>query len=449
MTLVHASDQIGPCLRSNWFMPPIKLGHASTMPPPCLLPNSDITAPSELARHCALAFAAPAVASAAPVQYPPMVSTVVLGQVVAEFLGLKSSGRLKPTDAVAGRNGRAEFCGSEEVASLTVVAPGGSALVVLGVGTRERTVEIWEEISPPGLFWDLKPHRVLLGGVERTFRPLGGSLVIGYVESGDLSVILCQLGGRVAIVTCEGGLPTLIFVSAHVDALGILDLDTYRLMTARSRTPRPQTAVPCDVELSQLIAGALRDLAARCMLLECPQLELPQLEPTTRSVKVKVKVKKVASAGTTPPASSAALPRAEWRRGKRDVGAFVELLIALGGLGCGDLAGTSTDMCKQIQPYFPGREVVSPRKLSEVLRLMARTGTCLIDRPTARGWLIRLGELRRAGSQLLKRFIAESPPSSALSVAASASLHGVTVRPRANGALDQLREKLAAAVPKP
>lgn len=400
-------------LRRRWAMPAVIIihapnhsepspSHARAMPARCPRSNCDITATSNSARQCTLA-------SAAPLNYAKTVSTISLGPVVVEFLRLKASGRLAPAYSVAGKDGHVEFCGSEDAATLTVVAPSGTALTVLGVGTREKTVEIWEAISPAGRFWDLKPNCVLFGGVERVFRPLGGSLVIGYVDSGDLSVILCQLGGRVGIVTCEGGVPTLIFVGAYAEALGVADLDTHRLLINRPRISRPQPATPCDGELSQLIARALRDLAARCMSLD--------------------------SGG-------------DYRRGKRDIGAFAELLIALGGLGCGDLAGTSADMCKQIHTYFPGREVVSPRKLSEVLRLVVRTSTCLVDRPTDRGWLIRLGELRRAGGQLLKRFIAESPPSSPLSLPASPSFEGLFVRSRKASALDELREKLAAAVPK-
>lgn len=335
-----------------------------------------------------------------------------LGPVVVEFLELKASGRLAPAYAVAGRNGQVEFCGSEDVGTLTVVAPGGSALLVLGIGTRERTVEIYEAVNALGLFWDVKPNRVVLGGVERTFRPLGGQLVIGSLDSGDLTVILCQVGGRVGLVSYEGGVTTPLFFGAHADALGVVDLDAHRLLTPRPRTSRPLVppvapCLPCDAELSQMIATALRDLADRSASFE------------------------LIGAG---------------RRGKRAVGAFSEIMIALCGLGCGDLAGTSTDLCCKINAYFPGRNVVSRLKLSQVLQLILRTGTCILERPAFRLWLIRLGELRRPGSQLLKQFIAECPPSSALSLASSPQFEGVVVRPRANGALDQLREKLAAVV---
>lgn len=194
--------------------------------------------------------------------YPATVVPSSLASVVAEFLELRASGRLAPAYAVPGRNGQVEFCGSEELGSLTVVAPGGNALLVLGVGTREQMVEIYESISAQGVFWDARPNRVVLGGIERTFRPLGGKLVIGFVESGDLSVILCQVGGRVGVVAYEGGLPTLVFVSAQSNGLGVADIDAHRLLTSRARPSRHHLAGPCDAELSQLIARALHDLAA-------------------------------------------------------------------------------------------------------------------------------------------------------------------------------------------
>ena len=137
------------------------------------------------------------------------------------------------------------------------------------------------------------------------------------------------------------------------------------------------------------------------------------------------------------------------RVGKRDVGAFADLMIGLGARGCGDLGGTSGGICGQINTYFPGRVVVTPRKLSQVLGLVLRTGTCLIERPIFREWLILIGELRRPGSQLLKRFLAECPPTSALSLPSSGTFEGVVVRPRTNGPLDGLHEKLTAAARPP
>ncbi len=303
---------------------------------------------------------------------------------------------------------------------MTVVAPGGNALLVLGVGTREQMVEIYESISAQGVFWDARPNRVVLGGIERTFRPLGGKLVIGCVESGDLSVILCQVGGRVGVVAYEGGLPTLVFVSAQGNGLGVADIDTHRLLTSRARPSRHHLAGPCDAELSQLIARALHDLAARASTIERPK---PASEPQPQ-------VKQ---------------PWATKRVGKRAVGAFADLMIELGVRGCGDLGGTSGVICEQINTYFPGRVVVAPKKLSQVLWLVQRAGTCFIERPTSREWLILIGELRRPGSQLLKRFLAECSQTSALSLPSSTVFEGVVVRPRANSVLGRLHEKLAAA----
>lgn len=357
--------------------------------------------------------------SAAAYTFP--MSTILLGAVVAEFLTLRASGRVAPVYAVPGRNGHVEFCGSEEVGSLTVVAPGGNALFVRSVGTRERMVEIYEAEVAQGHFWDEKPNRVVVGGRERTFRPLGGQLVIGVFESGDLSVILCQVSGRVGIVTYEGGLPALVFVCAEGNAFGVVDIDTHRLLTQRARPSRHQMAAPapCDTELSQLIARALHDLATRASTVERPAVEAGCERWASRRV------------------------------GKRDVGRFADLLIGLGARGCGDLYGPRGVICAQINTYFPGRVVVTPKKLTQVLGLMLRTGTCLIERPDYRNWLIRIGELRRPGSPLLKRFLAEYPSTSALSLPSSASFEGVVVRPRANSPLGRLHDKLTAARPPP
>ena len=95
-------------------------------------------------------------------------------------------------------------------------------------------------------------------------------------------------------------------------------------------------------------------------------------------------------------------------RGKRAVMAFIDLLITLGLMRCGDLCGRASDIIKQIRRNIPDIDI-SAAKLGEVLRLLHATGTCLIERPTKRTWRIRLAELDDVKGALHQAFCEETP----------------------------------------
>jgi len=333
-----------------------------------------------------------------------------LAAVVVEYLEIKAKGRRAPTYTVPGPAGHVEFSGSDDRACLSVIAGGGLSMQVLALGSRERTVEVWEAVNAAGTLWPARPHRFVLGGLDRTFRPVGGELVLGVVEAeAALTILLCQLTGRLSVVLYESGVPALLHAAAPVDGLGVVDVDLHRSVALRRRAW--STTVPCDLELSATIARAIRDLCARSIEAGIHQ-----------------------------------------RRGMGHVGAFGELLIALAGMGCGDLSGNRKELCAQINGYFPGRTVVSPAKLSEVLKLLHRTGTCLIERPS-RGWVIRLGALRQPSNPLLRKLLTECPPASPLTLPSLPAVDELRVRPRAKvvatppaeSDLAQLRERLANA----
>ena len=95
-------------------------------------------------------------------------------------------------------------------------------------------------------------------------------------------------------------------------------------------------------------------------------------------------------------------------RGKRAVMAFIDLLISLGLMRCGDLCGRASDIIKQIRRYIPDIDI-SAAKLGEVLKLLHATGTCLIERPTKRTWRVRLAELDDVKGALHQAFCEETP----------------------------------------
>jgi hypothetical protein len=120
-------------------------------------------------------------------------------------------------------------------------------------------------------------------------------------------------------------------------------------------------------------------------------------------------------------------------RGKRAVMAFIDLLITLGLMRCGDLCGRASDIIKQIRRCIPDVDI-SAAKLGEVLKLLHATGTCLIERPTQRTWRIRLAELDDVKGALHQAFCEETPTHfHLLPVVAPAARRPLRLRPRRPG----------------
>ncbi|MBL8973211.1 MAG: hypothetical protein JNK56_21675 [Myxococcales bacterium] len=269
--------------------------------------------------------------------------------------------------------------------SLTFVRAGDQALVLVGLGTPEQAVEHYEALSRGRRrYWEDEPVAVMFAGTRRYFRPLGGGRALGVIEVDDRALVLGQVEGRLVLVHVEGAARVLVSTAAIKD-LGVVDVDKHMALLPR---PRPARGAPpqqvrqqherithgreLTQETSDAICMALQRLGLRAAL---------AIDPARFGSR---------------------------HRGRRAVMAFIDLLITLGLLRCGDLCGRVSDIINQIRGHIPGLEI-SEAKLGEVLNLLLATGTCLIVRPTPRTWRIRLAELNDVKGALHQKFCEETP----------------------------------------
>jgi len=280
-------------------------------------------------------------------------------ELVDEYLRLPHGGRAPPwnrTEEMQG--GVVEFCGEDERATLTFVRHG--KITLLTVGTREQTVEHFEKLQRDGVrYAQLQAAAVVWGGETRGFRPLGGGRVLGAVEHGQAAVVLGLVGKNCVLVEVQR---RVVLCTSPWQQLGVVDLDAHLQLDSR----RKRVEV-CEQEVSDRICVALRGLAAR-----------------------------------------ATAPGDGRHRGKTTVSSFIDLLIVLGQEGCGDLSGRTSDIVVEVQRFLPGAGLCV-KQVGQVLALLAKTGTALIERPTPRTWRVRLAALRDATSAVHRAVCADVP----------------------------------------
>jgi len=280
-------------------------------------------------------------------------------ELVDAYLRLPQGGRAPPWNQVEEMQGGViEFCGDDERGTLTFVRH--RKITVLTIGTREQTVEHYEQLQRDHVrYADLQAATVVWGGETRGFRPLGGGQVLGAVEHGQGAVVLGVVGKNCVLVDVQR---RVVLCTSPWQQLGVVDLDAHLQLDSR----RKRVEV-CDQEVSDRICVALRGLAAR--------------------------------------ATAAGEGR---HRGKTTVASFVDLLIILGQEGCGDLSGRTSEIVLEVQRFLPDA-VLCVKQLGQVLALLAKTGSALIERPTPRTWRVRLAALRDATSAVHRAVCAEVP----------------------------------------
>ena len=284
--------------------------------------------------------------------------------VVEEYLACSRGGRRAPVARKEERDhdGTAEICGDVHGGSLTFVRAGDQALVLVALGTPEQAVEHYEELSRGRRrYWEDEPVAVMFAGTRRYFRPLGGGRALGVIEVDDRALVLGQVEGRLVLVHVEGAARVLVSTAAIKD-LGVVDVDKHMALLPRSRPARGAPPQQVRQQHERITHG--RELTQETSDAICMALQRLGLR------------------------AALAIDPARFgspHRGRRAVMAFIDLLITLGLLRCGDLCGRVSDIINQIRGHIPGLEI-SEAKLGEVLTLLHATGTCLIERPTPRTW---------------------------------------------------------------
>lgn len=272
---------------------------------------------------------------------------------VSEYLDLGAHGRRAAYYEVQEERGTVEFCGTPTSATLTFVRAG--ALVLLAVGTREHTVERYEAMKRARApYAELEPASLMWGGQRRGFRPLGGAQLVGAVERDAEAVIFLVVDERAVLVLVQGKHKRVVMASAW-NAMGVPDVDSLAVLQGGRRGR--------DGETVGRTCAALFALGARAL----------EVGASSRL------------------------------RGSTTIAAFTALLAELVRAGCGDLCGWVSTILRSIQQYRPNTDL-SSEQLSDALTLLYSTGTVLVERPTARTWAIRLGEVQRT---LARSFLAE------------------------------------------
>lgn len=196
------------------------------------------------------------------------------------------------------------------------------------------------------------------GTVEQAIRPLGGGRALGVIECDDRALLLGQVAGRLVLVLVQGAAHVLI-CTAGVRDLGVVAVDAHMENLPPRRPARG--APPAQVRQHHERITQGRELGqetsdAICMALQRLGLRVAlAMDPARFGLR---------------------------HRGKRAVMAFIDLLVTLGLLHCGDLCGRVSDIIKQIGRHIPDLEI-SAAKLGEVLKLLHATGTCLIEKPAS------------------------------------------------------------------
>jgi hypothetical protein len=280
-------------------------------------------------------------------------------ELVDEYLNLPRGGRVPPRNRVEDVQGGAiEFCGADERATLTFVRQ--EKITLLAVGTREETVEAFEKMQRDHVrYADLQAAAAVWGGEPRGFRPLGSGRVLGAVEHGQGALLLGLVGKSCVVVEVRR---RAVLCTSPWQQLGVVDLDAHLQLDSRKKRVEV-----CDQDVSDRICIALRSLAAR-----------------------------------------ATAPGDGRHRGKTAVRLFVDLLIVLGQAGCGDLTGRTSEIVLEIQRFLPD-EVLCAKQIGQVLALLAKTGTVLVERPTPRTWRVRLAALQDPSSTIHRAVCMEVP----------------------------------------
>jgi hypothetical protein len=305
--------------------------------------------------------------------------------VVDEYISIGRGRRRDPVDRVLLHGGAVEICGDVNGGSLAFVR-GDGALAVVDLASPQLALERFGALHRGRQrYWEAEPASVQFAGTRRFFRPLGGGRALGVIEVDDQAVVLGQVEGRLVLVHVQGARRILIS-TAGPKGLGVVDVDAHvELLPPRAARGAPTLPSPTRQQHARIQQG--RELSQESSDVICLALQRLGLRSTV----------------VIDPARFGAR-----HRGKRAVMAFIDLLISLGLMRCGDLCGRASDIIKQIRRYIPDIDI-SAAKLGEVLKLLHATGTCLIERPTKRTWRIRLAELDDVKGALHQAFCEETP----------------------------------------
>ncbi len=305
--------------------------------------------------------------------------------VVDEYISIGRGRRRDPVDRVLLHGGAVEICGDVNGGSLAFVR-GDGALAVVDLASPQLALERFGALHRGRQrYWEAEPASVQFAGTRRFFRPLGGARALGVIEVDDQAVVLGQVEGRLVLVHVQGARRILIS-TAGPKGLGVVDVDAHvELLPPRPARGAPTLPSPTRQQHARIQQG--RELSQESSDVICLALQRLGLRSTV----------------VIDPDRFGAR-----HRGKRAVMAFIDLLISLGLMRCGDLCGRASDIIKQIRRYIPDIDI-SAAKLGEVLKLLHATGTCLIERPTKRTWRIRLAELDDVKGALHQAFCEETP----------------------------------------
>lgn len=332
-------------------------------------------------------------------------------EIVSEYRRFREAGRPSPVSTHRLPDGRTvELCqtnGSDW--TLCAVRPDDRALTPIAFGDDvQALMRRYQEILPT---WDpalWPPVSAVVEGVSRVFVPTGMSLLLGALE------------------LRQGALLLGVVKRAATVGLALIHVDARRVNVVHYGGPMDLRSVDMDA-LLDLQGGELRaELGALApeLLAAFARLLARALRPRKR-----------------------ADPR---RRGAGSVHLFMWVIVRLVRLGVDDLYGRLSDIDGQVKAYLPGVDLPS-EVLGDNLALMLGTGTCLAELEDRVMWRLRLADLRRADSQLYRRFCAEAPRTVADvdDFARVCAVDAPPARARYRGTTSRSAEAAASETPRP
>ncbi len=356
-----------------------------------------------------------------------------LEQVIDRVLGeyeQHRTGRLNLLQTIDDRGkGVLYSCGDETSApwAIAYVRRADRAVMPLAVGGYRHVCELAGMLSEQDLADESRwsPPRVLLDGAPRTFQPTYGRYLLGIARSGERVVMLVAIGEQVGVLLLDDPMsrPSVLFIGS---TLGLRDLDVDQLAalrrpakSSRRRGPRKRPVVSASTQVHHLRIAVGEEFETG----DGPAV--PEV----------VEICLDALADRTIDAARGSVGGGVRVRGVSFVRPVLRAIYRLGLHGSLDLCGRISELHRQLTQADPSLDLTAAQ-LGQAIKLLERTGCCLVMRMSERIWKIRVVGLSDPRSKLHLQLCKETGGRFIFGGAANSGPEVAESQPRARSAFD-------------
>lgn len=345
----------------------------------------------------------------------------VIDRVLDEYAEHRA-GRLNRLVLVDDRGqGEVNACGDESSApwAATYVRYTDRAVMPLAVGGYRHVYELAGMLTDQDLTDESRwsPPRVLLDGAQRYFQPTYGRYLLGIARSGERVVMLVAIGEQVGVLLQDSPMsrPRVLFIGS---ALGFRELDVDGL----AELHRPSTSSGHKAPRKRPVVTAATQVHHR-------RIALGEEFETGDGPAVPEVVQLCFEALAERTIDAARQGRVGRARGVSFVRQTLRAIYLLGLRGSLDPCGRISELHRQLSEADPGLGL-GPSQLGNAIKLLERTGCCLIMRMSRRIWKIRVVGLSDPRSLLHRQLCKETGGRFFFSRASNSWPGGAEPRPR-------------------